>query len=97
MLLLLNDCTPLNTIISHVNRAMSSLYQDANWSQEDMDSIISATETQMTKSILSAFSPEKMQYYSEEIAEKEQDGYIVSLIDMMGLIAEHIVFGKVSS
>ncbi|XP_074501749.1 cytosolic phospholipase A2 zeta [Sebastes fasciatus] len=88
------DATSYMTGVSGSTWAMSSLYQDANWSQEDMDSIISATETQMTKSILSAFSPEKMQYYSEEIAEKEQDGYIVSLIDMMGLIAEHIVFGK---
>lgn len=75
---------------------MSTLYQETNWSQ-DIDSIISATKKQMTKSTLSAFSLEKLQYYREEMAEKEQDGYIVSLIDMVGLIFEHLVFGKVSS
>lgn len=76
---------------------MSTLYQEANWSKEDMDSVISAKKEMMTKSILSVFSPEKLQYYREEIAEKEQDGYMVSLIDMLGLIFEQLVFGKVSS
>ena len=62
-----------------------------------MDIIISATKEQMNKSVLSAFCPEKLQYYSEEMAEKEQAGYIVSLIDMAGLLVEHLVFGKVSN
>ncbi|KAA8584149.1 hypothetical protein FQN60_015357 [Etheostoma spectabile] len=67
--------------------------KEANWSQ-DIDSIIKATKTQMTKSIMSAFSLEKLRYYSEEMAEKAKAGYIVSLIDMAGLIFEHLVFGK---
>ncbi len=80
-----------------MNRALSTLYQEDNWSQEDIDSIISAAKERMTKSFLSVFSPEKLQYYSEEMAEKENEGYIVSLIDMAGLILEHLVFGRVSS
>lgn len=95
--LFLDCCTPLNIIISHVDRAMSTLYQEDNWSQEDIDSIISAAKEQMTKSILSVFSPEKLHYYREEMSEKENEGYIVSLIDMAGLIFEHLVFGRVSS
>ncbi|XP_075933392.1 cytosolic phospholipase A2 zeta-like [Anarhichas minor] len=88
------DTVSYITGVSGSTWAMSALYQEANWSQEDMDSIISAKKEQMTKSVLSAFSPEKLQYYREEVAEKEQEGYIVSLIDMCGLIAEHLVFGK---
>ncbi|XP_056292175.1 cytosolic phospholipase A2 beta-like [Pseudoliparis swirei] len=74
--------------------AMSTLYQEDNWSHEDMDSVISAKKEQITKSILSIFSPEKLLYYSEEIAEKERDGYIGSLIDMLGLVFEELIFGK---
>lgn len=76
---------------------MSTLYQEANWSQQDINKIISAAKEQMSKSVFSAFSHEKLQYYREEMAEKRNEGYIVSLIDMAGLILEHLVFGKVSS
>lgn len=76
---------------------MSVLYQDANWSQQDIDSTITAAKKQMTKSFLSVFCPEKLCYYSEEMTERANEGYIVSLIDMVGLIFEHLVFGKVSN
>ncbi|KAJ4948549.1 hypothetical protein JOQ06_020082, partial [Pogonophryne albipinna] len=49
---------------------------------------------QITKSVLSGFSPEKLQYYSEETAKKEQEGHPVSLVDNVGLLLEHLVFGK---
>ncbi|XP_034754738.1 cytosolic phospholipase A2 zeta-like isoform X2 [Etheostoma cragini] len=87
------DAASYITGVSGSTWAMSTLYQEANWSQ-DIDSIIKATKTQMTKSILSAFSLEQLRYYSEEMAEKAKAGYIVSLIDMAGLIFEHLVFGK---
>ncbi|XP_070771970.1 cytosolic phospholipase A2 zeta-like isoform X2 [Enoplosus armatus] len=88
------DAVSYITGVSGSTWAMSTLYQEANWSQGDMDSIISAAKEQMTKSVLSVFSPEKLQYYSEEMEEKGNEGYIVSLIDMAGLILEHLVFGK---
>ncbi len=95
--LFLDHCSSFNTFISHVDRAMSALYQEDNWSQEDINSIISAVKEQLTKSFLSVFSPEKLLYYSEEMTEKENQGYIVSLIDMAALVIEHLVFGRVSS
>ncbi|XP_076599468.1 cytosolic phospholipase A2 zeta-like [Chaetodon auriga] len=88
------DATTYITGVSGSTWAMSTLYQEANWSQEDMDSVISAAKKQMTKSTLSAFSPEKLQYYSEEMTKKGNEGYIVSLIDMAGLVLEHLVFGR---
>uniref|UniRef100_A0A8C2WQW0 PLA2c domain-containing protein n=1 Tax=Cyclopterus lumpus TaxID=8103 RepID=A0A8C2WQW0_CYCLU len=84
------DAVSYITGVSGSTWAMSALYQEANWSQEDMDSVISEKKEQMTKSMLSVFSPEKLQYYREEIAEKEQDGYSVSLIDMLGLVFEQL-------
>ncbi|XP_076599460.1 cytosolic phospholipase A2 zeta-like [Chaetodon auriga] len=88
------DATTYITGVSGSTWAMSTLYQEANWSQEDLDSVISAAKKQMTKSTLSAFSPEKLQYYSEEMTKKGNEGYIVSLIDMAGLVLEHLVFGR---
>ena len=88
---------PLYTLTSRVDRAMAELYQEPNWSQEDIGSVISAKKERMTKSIWSVFSREKLKYYSEEIAKKEQDGYTTSAVDKMGLILEELVFGKVSS
>ncbi|XP_068574974.1 cytosolic phospholipase A2 zeta-like [Cebidichthys violaceus] len=88
------DAVSYITGVSGSTWAMSTLYQEANWSQEDIDGVISAKKEQMTKSILSAFSAEKLQYYRDEMAEKEQEGYSASLIDMLGLIFEHLVFGK---
>lgn len=88
------DAVSYITGVSGSTWAMSTLYQEADWSQQDMDNIISEAKEQMTKSVLSAFSFEKLQYYCEEVAEKENQGYTVSLVDMGGLILEHLVFGK---
>lgn len=76
---------------------MSALYQDANWSHQDMNEIISALEKQLTSNVLSNFSVEKMSYYNEEMKVKENEGHLVSLVDMWGLFVEQLVFGKVSS
>ncbi|KAM9345083.1 cytosolic phospholipase A2 zeta-like [Symphorus nematophorus] len=88
------DAVSYITGVSGSTWAMSALYQEANWSQQDMDSFISASKEQMTESFLSAFSPGKLQDYREEMAEKEKEGHIVTLIDMWGLMLEELVFGK---
>ncbi|XP_064790417.1 cytosolic phospholipase A2 zeta-like [Oncorhynchus masou masou] len=74
--------------------ALATLYQEADWSQCDMDESISAMEGEITKSFLSAFTPEKLQYYRHQMEEKEKEGHMVSLIDMWGLVIEHCLYGK---
>lgn len=76
---------------------MSSLYQQANWSQQDIDTVISVMEERFTKSFMSSFSIEKLQYYQDELDERLRDGHIVSFVDMWGLIIEHLLFGKVKN
>ncbi|KAF7667859.1 hypothetical protein LDENG_00040870 [Lucifuga dentata] len=88
------DAVTYITGVSGSTWTMSSLYQDANWSHEDMNSIISAVKEKMTKPILSCFSTDKLSYYKEELTAKGNDGYLVSLIDMWGLVIEHLVFEK---
>ncbi|XP_072288349.1 cytosolic phospholipase A2 beta-like [Eucyclogobius newberryi] len=85
------DTATYVTGVSGSTWAMSTLCQDENWSQ-NLETIISKNKTQMTKSSLSAFSLEKMMYYHHEMEEKEKQGHLVSYIDMVGLILEHLVF-----
>ncbi|XP_033836050.1 cytosolic phospholipase A2 zeta-like isoform X2 [Periophthalmus magnuspinnatus] len=87
------DAVTYITTLSGSTWAMSALCQHENWSQ-NLESIISETRKQMTKTTWSAFTLEKMQYYYTEMEKKEKQGHLVSYIDMAGLIAEHFVFGQ---
>uniref|UniRef100_UPI003AAE3706 cytosolic phospholipase A2 zeta-like isoform X2 n=1 Tax=Centroberyx gerrardi TaxID=166262 RepID=UPI003AAE3706 len=88
------DAATYITGVSGSTWTMTSLYQQANWSQQDIDSAISAKEGKITKSFLSSFSTDKLQYYKDELDKKGKEGHIVSLIDMWGLVIEHLIFGK---
>ncbi|XP_029986113.1 cytosolic phospholipase A2 zeta-like isoform X2 [Sphaeramia orbicularis] len=88
------DTVTYITGVSGSTWTMSALYQDPNWSTKDMDTFIRAEKEQMTKSTQSAFTPDKMQYYHEEMKAKEDDGHPVSFSDMAGLVFEHLIFGK---
>lgn len=90
------DTVTYMTGVSGSTWAMSAVTQDENWSQ-NLDSIISKTREQMTKSTTSAFSRNKINYYYAEMEEKEKQGHLVSYIDMAGLILEHLVFGQMNS
>uniref|UniRef100_A0A8C7L592 Phospholipase A2 n=1 Tax=Oncorhynchus kisutch TaxID=8019 RepID=A0A8C7L592_ONCKI len=89
------DAMSYITGVSGSTWALATLYQEADWSQCDMDESISAMEGEITKSFFSAFTPEKLQYYRHQMEEKEKEGHMVSLIDMWGLVIEHCLYGKV--
>ncbi|KAM9394923.1 cytosolic phospholipase A2 zeta [Salvelinus alpinus] len=88
------DAVSYITGVSGSTWALAALYQEADWSQRDMDESISAMEEEITKCFLSAFTTEKLQYYKHQMAEKEKEGHMVSLIDMWGLVIEHCLHGK---
>lgn len=90
------DAVTYMTGVSGSTWTMSAVTQDEDWSQ-NLDSIISKTKEQMTKSTKSAFSLDKINYYYAEMEEKEKQGHLVSYIDMAGLILEHLVFGQKNS
>ncbi|XP_076022603.1 cytosolic phospholipase A2 zeta isoform X2 [Genypterus blacodes] len=73
---------------------MSALYQNANWSHQDMNEIISALEKGLTSNKWSYVSPKRLNYYNKEMKEKENEGHLVSLVDMWGLLLEQFIFGK---
>ncbi|XP_061645455.1 cytosolic phospholipase A2 beta isoform X1 [Phyllopteryx taeniolatus] len=88
------DTVSYITGVSGSTWAMTALSKDENWSQDGIDSTIAELRKELCKSVLSVFSPEKLKYYKQEMKEKMNEGHIVSLTDMAGLIYEQIVFGK---
>uniref|UniRef100_A0A672HQM8 Phospholipase A2 n=1 Tax=Salarias fasciatus TaxID=181472 RepID=A0A672HQM8_SALFA len=88
------DAVTYLTGVSGSTWALSALYREANWSQQGLNKVISFEKEQMTKSVLEVFSPEKLHYYREEMAEKKEQGHISSFIDFAGLFVEQLVFGE---
>ncbi|XP_029963124.1 cytosolic phospholipase A2 zeta-like isoform X2 [Salarias fasciatus] len=88
------DAVTYLTGVSGSTWALSALYREANWSQQDLNKVISAEREQLTKSVLDLFSPERLRYYREEMAEKKEQGHISSLTDFAGLLFEQIIFGE---
>ena len=77
------------------DRAMAKLNEQDDWSHCDTEKAIAELEKEITKSALSAFTLEKLQYYNTETGKREQEGHPVSLIDMWGLVIEQLTHGKV--
>lgn len=76
---------------------MSALYQDTNWSAQAVDRVIAAVKNEVKSAALGMFSPDRMEYYSQEMSVKRSEGYAVSSIDMFGLLVERQIFGKVNA
>ncbi|TRY60476.1 hypothetical protein DNTS_028910 [Danionella cerebrum] len=83
------------TGVSGATWALSSIYEDPNWSRNDIDKSIESLKNELSKTILSLFSKEQLQLYREKMNEREKQGYLVSLIDMWGLALEYLFRGKV--
>ena len=74
---------------------MSTLYENADWSQGDLGVVTEPMKVEMIKRYQNILSTERLSYYREEMGQKEKDGLPVSLIDMWGLAIEHLIYGKV--
>lgn len=90
----MSDQRPVD--VPPVSRAMSTLHQDAHWSQHPVDAVISQVKKQVSKTAQEFLSQENLQYYREELAGQKNEGHSVSLVDMFGLFIERLIFGKVS-
>jgi len=74
---------------------MSTLYQQDDWSQHNLDAAIEAINEQMIKGLSASFSIDNMKSYRQEMQKKTQEGHLVSLVDFWGMALEHLIFGKV--
>ncbi len=74
---------------------MASLYNDANWSNNDLNVVLESVKKEISKSVFSIFSIEQLGHYKEKMEEREKEGHLVSLVDMWGMAIEYLIQGKV--
>lgn len=75
---------------------MSCLYEDPNWSQNDLEKPLRDLQNQVTKNkFVASFAPEKLKYYAKELWQRYQEGYSVSFTDLWGLIIEALLHNEV--
>ncbi|XP_061694066.1 cytosolic phospholipase A2 zeta-like isoform X2 [Syngnathoides biaculeatus] len=88
------DTVSYITGVSGSTWAMTALGQHESWSQDGIDSTIAEIRKEISKDLPSAFSLEKLEYYKQELEEKNNEGHILSHTDVGGLMFEHFIFGK---
>lgn len=67
---------------------MINLYQDADWSQKDLEGPISKARKNVMKNKLCCFSVENLKYYEKEIQQRYQEGHKITFTDLWGLLIE---------
>uniref|UniRef100_G1NFX7 Phospholipase A2 n=1 Tax=Meleagris gallopavo TaxID=9103 RepID=G1NFX7_MELGA len=80
--------------ISGSTWCLSTLYQDPNWSQKDLQDAISRAQRAVSSSKGGAFSPERLKYYFQELSAMESSGRKASFTDLWGLIVEYFLQQK---
>ncbi|KFW74982.1 Cytosolic phospholipase A2 zeta, partial [Manacus vitellinus] len=80
--------------ISGSTWCLSTLYQDPNWSQKDLQDAIRRAQDAVSSSKGGAFSPERLKYYFQELNAMENSGRKVSFTDLWGLIVEFFLQQK---
>ena len=76
-------------------RCISTLYQDPAWSQVALQGPIERAQARVCSGKMGAMSPERLQYYAQELGSLEGSGHSVSLIDLWGLLIEYFLYQEV--
>uniref|UniRef100_A0A452U354 Phospholipase A2 n=1 Tax=Ursus maritimus TaxID=29073 RepID=A0A452U354_URSMA len=71
---------------------ISTLYQDPSWSQVALQGPIERAQARVCSSKMGAMSPERLQYYAQELGSLEGSSHSVSLIDLWGLLIEYFLY-----
>ncbi|XP_031747205.1 cytosolic phospholipase A2 delta isoform X2 [Xenopus tropicalis] len=82
------DCVFYITGASGSTWGISNLYEDAEWSQKDLDVPIENARRNVCKDKKSSFSLEKILKYREEMKKRAEMGYKTSFTDIWGLVIE---------
>uniref|UniRef100_A0A663E9T9 Phospholipase A2 n=1 Tax=Aquila chrysaetos chrysaetos TaxID=223781 RepID=A0A663E9T9_AQUCH len=84
------DCVSYISGLSATTWTMAKLYEDANWSQNDLRGPIDDIRKHVIKSKLHCFSLDHMKYYEKELCERKQEGHKLSFTDLWGLFIDCI-------
>uniref|UniRef100_A0A663EA03 Phospholipase A2 n=1 Tax=Aquila chrysaetos chrysaetos TaxID=223781 RepID=A0A663EA03_AQUCH len=82
------DCVSYISGLSATTWTMAKLYEDANWSQNDLRGPIDDIRKHVIKSKLHCFSLDHMKYYEKELCERKQEGHKLSFTDLWGLFID---------
>ncbi|XP_020649361.3 cytosolic phospholipase A2 epsilon isoform X1 [Pogona vitticeps] len=86
------DCVFYLTGLSGTTWTLSKLYEDPNWSCNDLEGLLADVHKQVRKNkFLASFSPERLKYYVEELWQRYQEGHSISFTDLWGLIIESML------
>ncbi|KAG5855879.1 hypothetical protein ANANG_G00001570 [Anguilla anguilla] len=88
------DAVSYITGVSGSTWAMSSLYANANWSKEGLETAVSVLKKEISKSAFGILSPSQLAYYRQDLQQKAKSGQLVSFIDFLGLGIEYLIHGK---
>ncbi|XP_061318348.1 cytosolic phospholipase A2 zeta isoform X2 [Pezoporus flaviventris] len=80
--------------ISGSTWCLSTLYQDPEWSQKNLQDAIRRAQAMVSSSKAGAFSPDRLKYYFQELKAMEISGRKVSFTDLWGLIVEYFLQQK---
>ncbi|XP_055485469.1 cytosolic phospholipase A2 delta isoform X2 [Psammomys obesus] len=88
------DCVTYITGISGSTWTMAHLYQDPEWSQQDLERHISHTRKHVAKSLLKEFFPEQLASYRQTLKLRAEQGHPPSIADLWGLVLAAKLHGK---
>ncbi|MEE6512327.1 hypothetical protein FKM82_019280 [Ascaphus truei] len=70
---------------------MSTLYEDPDWSQKDLQDPIGRARKSVTGSKAGAFSVERLRHCLQQLVAMEKDGHRVTFTDLWGLVIEYFL------
>uniref|UniRef100_F7E3Q7 Phospholipase A2 n=1 Tax=Monodelphis domestica TaxID=13616 RepID=F7E3Q7_MONDO len=88
------NCTSYVTGLSGATWTMAHLYKDAHWSSKNLEKTIQEVRRQAVKNKIPALYSEQLSYYRQDLQERSQEGYKVTLIDLWGLLLESCFFDE---
>nr|XP_002717816.1 cytosolic phospholipase A2 zeta isoform X1 [Oryctolagus cuniculus] len=71
---------------------ISTLYKDPAWSQVALKGPIEHARARVCSRKVGAVSPERLEYYVQELGLREDSGHSVSLVDFWGLLIEYFLY-----
>ncbi|XP_053138991.1 cytosolic phospholipase A2 delta-like isoform X2 [Hemicordylus capensis] len=90
------DCVTYLTGASGSTWAMRNLYEDHDWSQNDLMGPIHKAREYVARSKSSVFSLEALLSYNAELSQRVKAGHSVSFTDVWSLMIEHMFHDKQS-
>ncbi|XP_073921835.1 cytosolic phospholipase A2 epsilon isoform X2 [Castor canadensis] len=82
------NCTSYITGLSGATWTMATLYSDPEWSSKNLEPAIFEARRHAVKDKMPALFPDQLCKFREELRQRSQEGYKVTLTDFWGLLIE---------